>query len=203
MPPRPGRRAPNASAPAPPWLIPAMTIVRAPRLVSRAIGASSSAGHSGNGLSRMRQCDQHISGRSTRYPASSIVAASRAVVPFGESVLPCIRTTPMVCAETGAAMLMTATRVSSLPVNRLMRNLPSVNHYRVSSETQLTHRCCTAAGEQRDMSCRGGLRFARLITTRPPGAGDKMTRGSTETGLPQATRFLLPWAVTFAGPASR
>jgi hypothetical protein len=31
----------------------------------------------------------------------------------------------MVCAETGAAMLMTATNVSSLPNNRLMPNLLS------------------------------------------------------------------------------
>ena len=46
------------------------------------------------------------------------------MVPSGESVLPCIKTTPMVCAETGAAMPIHATSVSN---SRLMSDLPRPN----------------------------------------------------------------------------
>src|SRR6516162_8884549 len=81
MPARPRRRAPNARAAIPPWLMPATTMARAPRPVSRATGASSSARQSRNGRSRLRPYDQHISGCSTRYPAPSIVVAGRATLP--------------------------------------------------------------------------------------------------------------------------
>ena len=117
---RPERRAPNTSAPSPPWLMPATTIARAPRLLSRAIGASNSARQSKNGRSRLRRCDQHISGVSTRYPAPLIAAASREMVPSGESVLPCMSTTPVVCADTDLPTPATAARVSNVSSSRLI-----------------------------------------------------------------------------------
>ena len=58
-----------------------------------------------------------------RYPAPSIAVARSAMVPSGESVLPCIRTTPMVCTETGAAVPMTATSISSPSSTRPMSDL--------------------------------------------------------------------------------
>src|SRR6516164_8469627 len=107
-------------APSPPWLMPATTIARAPRLLSRAIGASNSARQSKNGRSRLRRCDQHISGVSTRYPAPLIAAASREMVPSGESVLPCMSTTPVVCADTDLPTPATAARVSNVSSSRLI-----------------------------------------------------------------------------------
>src|SRR5712691_3496814 len=47
------------------------------------------------------------------------------MVPFGESVLPCISTTPAVCAKIGTARPMTVASVSSPVTNPLMPGLPS------------------------------------------------------------------------------
>jgi hypothetical protein len=65
----------------------------------------------------------------------------RAMVPSGESVLPCIRTTPMVCPETDAAMPTSAASVTSPRNSRLMSGLPDAVTEECSPDEGITNRC--------------------------------------------------------------
>src|SRR5215471_17362313 len=60
----------------------------------------------------MRRCDQHISGVSTRYPAACSALARPVVIAFGEPVLPCIKTMPIVSAADRGAPMQSATSIT-------------------------------------------------------------------------------------------